>query len=98
MALIQVTPETLKSQANTVRKYKTDQEQTMQKIRNLVLYLRDSWKGEAQDAFVAKFQSMDNIYRKLSEVLDAYAKLMDTAANELQETDQNIKNVIQNIG
>ena len=98
MALIQVTPETLKSQANTVRKYKTDQEHTMQRIRNLVLSLRDSWKGEAQDAFVAKFQSMDNIYRKLSEVLDAYAKLMDTAANELQETDQNIKNVIQNIG
>ena len=97
MALIQVTPETLKSQANTVRKYKTDQEQTMQQIRKLVLSLSDSWKGEAQDAFVAKFQSMDYTYRRLSKVLDAYAKLMDTAAKELQATDQNLKNIIRNI-
>lgn len=98
MALIQVTPEILKSQASIVRKYKTDQEQTMQRIRNLVLSLGDSWKGEAQDAFVEKFQSMDQTYRKLSQVLDAYAKLMETAANELQATDQNLKNIIQNIG
>lgn len=97
MALIQVTPETLKSQANTVRKYKIDQEHTMQQIRKLVLSLSYSWKGEAQDAFVAKFQSMDYTYRKLSEVLDAYAKLMDKAASEFQATDQNLKNIIQNI-
>lgn len=98
MAIIQVTPETLTSQATTVRKYKTDQEQTMKRIRDLVLSLSDSWKGEAQDAFVAKFQSMDYTYRKLSEVLESYAKLMDKAANELQATDQNLKNIIQNIG
>lgn len=98
MALIQVTPEILKSQANTVRKYKTDQEQTMQRIRNIVLSLNDSWKGEAQDAFVSKFQSMDQTYRKLSSVLESYSKLMDKAANELHATDQNLKNIIQNIG
>ena len=98
MALIQITPETLRTQANTVRKYRTDQTQTMQRIKNLVLSLNDSWKGEAQDAFVAKFQSMDQTYRKLSEVLDSYAKLMDTAANDMQTTDQNLKNMIQNIG
>jgi WXG100 family type VII secretion target len=98
MSLIQVTPEILKSQATTVRKYKTDQEQTMKRIRNLVLSLNDSWKGEAQDAFVAKFQSMDQTYRKLSQVLESYAKLMDTAANELQATDQNLRSIIRNIG
>ena len=98
MSLIQITPETLKSQANTIRKHKTDQAQTMQRIRNLVLSLRDSWKGEAQDAFAAKFQSMDQSYRKLSEVLEEYAKLMDAAADEMQSTDQNLKSMIQNIG
>ena len=98
MPLIQITPEALRTQAGTVRKYKDDQQQTMQEIRKLVLSLRDSWKGEAQDAFVAKFQSMDRTYRKLSEVLDSYARLMDTAANDLQTTDQDLKNMIQNIG
>ena len=98
MTLIQITPESLRTQAAAVRKHKTDQTQTMQGIRNLVLSLSDSWKGEAQDAFVAKFQSMDHTYRKLAEVLDEYAKLMDTAASEMQATDQNMRNIIQNIG
>lgn len=98
MTLIQVNPETLRSQASTVRKYKIDQEQTMQRIRNLVLSLSDSWKGEAQDAFVDKFQSMDHSYRKLSQVLESYAKLMETAASEFHTTDQNLRNIIRNIG
>ena len=98
MTIIQITPETLKVQAGTVRKYKMDQQQTMQQIKNLVLSLRESWKGEAQDAFVEKFQSMDKTYSKLSDVLEEYAKLMDKAADELQNTDQNLKIIIQNIG
>ena len=98
MALIQITPETLRTQANTVRKYRTEQTQTMQRIKNLVFSLKDSWKGEAQEAFVTKFQLMDRTYNKLSEVLDSYARLMDTAANDMQTTDQNLKNMIQNIG
>lgn len=97
MALIQITPETLRGQANTVVKYKNEQQLTMQRIRNIVLSLEDSWKGEAQKAFVVKFQSMDQSYQKLSEVLEAYAKLMESAANEMQNIDQSLKNMIQRI-
>ena len=98
MALIQVTPDILRTQANTVRKYKSEQERNMVKIKNLVLSLRDSWKGEAQDAFVAKFLSMDYTYRRFYDVLEAYAKLMDTTADGFQNTDQNLRSIIQNIG
>jgi len=98
MSLIQITPDTLRAQARTVRNYKTQQEQNIQRIRNIVLSLNSSWKGAAQDAFVAKFQSMDQTYRRLSEVLEAYAKLMETAANDFQNTDQNMRNIIRNIG
>jgi WXG100 family type VII secretion target len=98
MSTIQITPETLRSQASTLRKHVSDQKQTIQRTRNLVLSLRESWKGAAQEAFVAKFQSMDQTYRQLSEVLEAYAKLMDKAANEFQSADQNLRSSIQNIG
>lgn len=97
MPLIQITPESIRSQANTVRKYKQNQEAVITKLRRIVYTLNDSWKGEAQDAFVAKFQSMDSVYRKFSEVLEQYAALMDKAANEMQSTDQNIKSMIRNI-
>lgn len=97
MPLIQITPENLHRQATTVRKYKTDQENYMGKLRRLIYSLDESWKGEAQDAFVAKFQSMESVYKQFSQVLGQYADLMDKAANEIQNTDQNVKRMIQNV-
>lgn len=97
MSLIQITPENLRSQANAIRKCRYEQETNINKLKKLVYSLEDSWKGEAQDAFVIKFQSMDSVYRKLYDVLEQYANLMEKAANEMQSTDQNIKRMIQSI-
>lgn len=97
MSLIQITPENLRSQANAIRKCRYEQETNINKLKKLVYSLEDGWKGEAQDAFVIKFQSMDSVYRKLYDVLEQYANLMEKAANEMQSTDQNIKRMIQSI-
>ena len=95
MAIIQVTPEVLNSKANEVRSLKAQHDDTMAKLRSLVLALNETWKGEAQDAFVAKFESMQNSFTSFSEMLEGYAKLMDTAARELQNTDQFLKSTMQ---
>ena len=95
MAIIQVTPEVLNSKANEVRSLRAQHDDTMAKLRSLVLALNETWKGEAQDAFVAKFESMQNSFTSFSEMLEGYAKLMDTAARELQNTDQTLKSTIQ---
>ena len=95
MAIIQVTPEVLNSQANEVRSLRAQHDDTMAKLRSLVLALNETWKGEAQDAFVAKFESMQNSFTSFSEMLEGYAKLMDTAARELQNTDQTLKSTMQ---
>lgn len=95
MAIIQVTPEMLNSKATEVRALKSQHDDTMAKLRSLVLSLSDIWKGEAQDAFVAKFESMQGSFTSFSEMLEGYAKLMDTAARELQNTDQALKSTMQ---
>ena len=95
MAIIQVTPEVLNSKANEVRSLKSQYDDTMAKLRSLVLGLSETWKGEAQDAFVAKFESMQSSFTSFSEMLEGYAKLMDTAARELQNTDQSLKSTMQ---
>lgn len=95
MAIIQVTPELLNSKAAEVRSLKSQHDDTMAKLRSLVLSLNETWKGEAQDAFVAKFESMQSTFISFSEMLEGYAKLMDTAARELQATDQSLKGAIQ---
>ncbi len=96
MAIIQVTPELLSSKANEVRSLKAQHDDTMAKMRSLVLALNENWKGEAQDAFVSKFESMQSSFTNFSNMLEGYAKLMDTASRELQATDQNLRSTVQN--
>ena len=63
-------------------------------MRALILGLNEIWKGEAQDALVAKYESMQSTFNNFSEMLESYAKLMDVSAKQLQETDEGLKNVI----
>ena len=96
MAVIQVTPETLRSKAGSVRSYRTQHDETMAKLKNLIYGLNEIWKGDAQNAFISKYESMQ--FTNFSELLEGYAKLMDTAANELESTDQSLKNTMNNFG
>ena len=98
MAIIQVTPEMLTAKASEVRALKSTHDETMSKLRSLVMGLNENWKGEAQDAFVAKYESMQSTFTNFSEMLEGYAKLMDTAARELQNTDQSLRSTMQNFG
>jgi WXG100 family type VII secretion target len=98
MATIQVTPELLQSKATEVRGLKSNHDDTMQRLTNLVRALNEQWKGAAQDAFVAKFESMQPQFKNFSEMLEGYATLMDTAARELLNTDQQLKGTMQSFG
>lgn len=98
MAVIQVTPETLRSKASNVRSYRSQHDETMAKLKNLIYGLNEIWKGEAQNAFLAKYESMQPTFTNFSELLEGYAKLMDTAAKELEATDQSLKSTMNNFG
>ena len=95
--LTQITPELLRAQASEVRKYKTEQDQIMKQLRKLILSLNEDWKGEAQTAFVEKFNSMDYALKDLKRVIEEYACLMETAAREAEEKDRCFSSMIQNI-
>lgn len=98
MPLIQVTPELLTSKASEVRQLRAQHDEVMAKMKTLVHSLNEQWKGEAQDAFVAKFDSMQTTFTNFSEMLENYAKMMDTSAKTLQETDQSLKSAINGAG
>ncbi len=98
MALIQVTPETLRSKAADVRTYRSEHDEVISRLKNLVYALNEVWKGDAQDAFLAKFESMQSTFTNFSELLEGYSKLMDAAANELESTDQSLKTTMNQFG
>lgn len=95
MAMIQITPDILMSKASEVRNLKSTHDDTMNRLKSLVHDLNSVWKGEAQDAFLASFDGMQSKFTEFSEMLEGYAKLMDTAARELQTTDQQLKGQMQ---
>ena len=74
MALIQVTPDLLNSKANDLRTLKGQHDEAMSKMRTLIMGLNEVWKGDAQDAFVAKYESMQSTFNNFSQMLEDYAK------------------------
>lgn len=94
MPLIQVTPELLEAKANEVRGLKSEHDEVMTKMKSLVHSLEEQWKGEAQTAFVEKFDGMQSTFNDFSEMLEGYASLMDTSAKTLREADAQLKSVI----
>ena len=94
MATIQITPEVLKAKAAEVRNLKSQHDETMAKLQTLVHSLNDTWKGESQTAFVQKFDSMKTSFTNFSNTLESYAKMMETAAREMQNTDQSLKSAM----
>ena len=98
MALIQVTPDLLNGKANELRGLKSQHDEAMSKMRTLIMGLNEVWKGDAQDAFVAKYESMQSTFTSFSQMLEEYAKLMNTAAQRLQETDQTLQSTMRHFG
>ena len=98
MALIQVTPDLLNGKANDLRALKSQHDEAMSKMRTLIQGLNEVWKGDAQDAFLAKYESMQSTFTNFSQMLEEYAKLMNTAAQKLQETDQSLQTTMNSFG
>lgn len=98
MALIQVTPDLLNDKAAELRNYKSQHDEAMSHIKALVDGLSEVWKGDAQNAFVAKYEGMQSTFTQFSELLEGYAKLMNTAAQTLGETDASLANSMNGFG
>ena len=98
MALIQVTPDLLNGKATELRGIKDEHDQAMARMRTLILGLNEIWKGEAQDAFVARYESMQNTFNSFSQMIEEYAQLMNTTAQNMQETDSQTASTISSFG
>ena len=91
MAAIQVTPELLNEKANQLRLLRTSHDEAMARAAGIINGLSDVWKGEAQAAYVEKFQDMRGVISSFSEMIEEYAAFMDRAANAMAETDASLK-------
>ena len=95
MAIIQVTPEILRSKATELRGIKDEHDQAMAKMRTLILGLNETFKGAAHDAYVAKYEGMASTFTQFSQMIEDYAKMLDTTATSMETTDAESARIIQ---
>lgn len=87
MAQIVVNPETLRSKASNVRSYRDQHDEVISRLKTLVAGLSDTWQGNAQVAFAQNFESMQPTFTQFSEMLEEYAKAMESFAAKMEEAD-----------
>lgn len=87
MAIIQVTPESLRSEANRLNTLKESHKTEMNNLRRLILSLNEQWKGSAQDAFVGKYQELQPEFQKFIKLLDDHINHMKIEAQQMEERD-----------
>ena len=94
---ILVNPATMTEKSNQIRQYKEAHQEVMTKITNLVMNIGEVWQGDAQNAFISKFLSMQPVYDSFENALEEFATLMDKVAEEMKKTDEIGKNMINSI-
>jgi len=91
MATIKMTPESLREQSKNLLNKKTEHDQNYEAIKNLVNNVVSVWEGESQQAFLTSFQEKDATFKQFSTDIEAFAKLMETAAQRMQDTEAELK-------
>jgi len=94
MSLIQITPTMLRTRATEIRQRKTEHDQAMTQLGNLVNSLNAEWKGVASDAFVQQFNAMRTRFTQFSQRLETMARQLDDTANRLEQADQQSRSQI----
>ena len=75
MALIEINTDSVRQKASDVRNICESHVELVSKLESLVESMGD-WKGEAQEAFVSKFQQMRPILNKFNESMQEFAASM----------------------
>lgn len=94
---ILLTPDQMRDRANKIRAYKEEQAEVISRLTNLVNSLSTVWRGESQDAFVAKYLGMKSTFQNFSASMEEYANLIETTARDMEQTDNSLASRIRDV-
>lgn len=87
---IRITPEAMRERANEFRGAQEDFNQTVEKMKNLIVRLQGEWEGQASERFASQFESLQPSFTKMSELIFDIAKQCDGVADATQALDEEI--------
>lgn len=90
-------PEELRARAAQLRSYGESEADIIKRLSSLVQSLDETWSGEAQAAFAARFEKARQRLEGISPALNYLSKIVDAAADKLEQTDTSLQQRIDGI-
>lgn len=97
MALLEMDLNTLRTRANDLEAQRQQQSDVMKRLRILIMNLNESWKGEAQEAFIEKFTANQHLITEFSSTLEEYISMIRKAADETEQVDRELLAAVNRI-
>ena len=90
---ITVTPETLRSNASSIRTQKATFEQVIAQMRAIVNGMSGEFEGQAATAYISNFDSYSSQFTAFGELIESFATKLETTATTMEETDASLASV-----
>jgi WXG100 family type VII secretion target len=87
MAVISVTPEQLKDQAQVYVHAKDAIEAAVQKVNDMNSVIEEEWKGAAFQAYLNQYQQLYSNVQQFEQLLESINKQLIAYANTVEERD-----------
>lgn len=87
---IRMTPDTMRTRAGEYRTEANTVNQVISKMDSLLLQLQSEWEGSASESYAGRYQELKPGFVKAEELIREIAAALDSTANIVEETDQNI--------
>ncbi|MDP9903289.1 WXG100 family type VII secretion target [Arthrobacter bambusae] len=87
MAIISVTPEELKSQAQVYLTAKEEIESAVQKVNSMNDTIHEEWKGAAFEAYLNQYQELYKDVQKFEQLLESINQQLIKYADTVAERD-----------
>ena len=98
MESIKVTPENLRSQATKVdteaQNYYNEYRKLFSDVEQLT---SNDWTGEDANEFRTKVEGFETDFNKMKELMNEYANFLRRAADNYQNTQENVKQAIRSL-
>lgn len=87
---IRMTPDTMRARAGEYRTEADTVNQVISKMDSLLQQLQSEWEGAASESYAERYQELRPGFVKAEELIREIAAALDSTANIVEETDQNI--------
>jgi WXG100 family type VII secretion target len=87
MAVISVTPEELKTQAQVYLRAKEEIDQAVQKVNSMNSTIAEEWKGAAFEAYLVQYEQLYKNVQQFEELLRSINEQLNKYADTVQDRD-----------